>query len=129
MTVAFHGHSDVNHPNEFAKPESFEQALAMSKRFAINLDIGHFTAANYDAVEFIKEHHDHILVLHLKDRKRNQGPNVPWGQGDTPIKPVLQLLKNERYPDARVHRVRIRRTTDSVTEVKKCFQYCKDALA
>jgi len=128
MTVAYHGHSDVKSPNEFAKPESFEQALAMSKRFAINLDIGHFTAANYDAVEFIKQHHDHILVLHLKDRKRNQGPNVPWGQGDTPIKPVLELLKTERYP-MRAFIEYEYNGADSVTEVKKCFQYCKDALA
>jgi sugar phosphate isomerase/epimerase len=128
MTVAYHGHSDVKSPNEFAKPESFEQALAMSKRFAINLDIGHFTAANYDAVEFIKQHHDHILVLHLKDRKRNQGPNVPWGQGDTPIKPVLELLKKERYP-MRAFIEYEYNGPDSVTEVKKCFQYCKDALA
>jgi sugar phosphate isomerase/epimerase len=128
MTVAYHGHSDVAHPNEFAKPESFEQALAMSKRFAINLDIGHFTAANYDAVEFIKQHHDHIVLLHLKDRKRNQGPNVPWGQGDTPIKPVLQLLKTERYP-MRAFIEYEYNGTDSVAEVKKCFQYCKDALA
>lgn len=128
MTVAYHGHSNVKDPNEFARPESFEQALAMSKRFAINLDIGHFTAANYDPVEFIKRRHDHILVLHLKDRKRNQGPNVPWGQGDTPIKPVLQLLKTERYP-MRAFIEYEYNGPDSVAEVKKCVQYCKDALA
>jgi len=128
MTVAFHGHSNVTDPNEFAKPESFEQALAMSKRFAINLDIGHFTAANYDAVDFIQKHHEHILLLHLKDRKRNQGPNVPWGQGDTPIKPVLQLLKTQRYP-MRAFIEYEYNGADSVAEVKKCVQYCKAALA
>ena len=41
MTVAFHGHSDVTDPNQFAKPESFAKAMAMSKQFAVNLDIGH----------------------------------------------------------------------------------------
>jgi sugar phosphate isomerase/epimerase len=128
VTVAFHNHSDVTHPNEFAKPESFAEALKMSKQFAINLDIGHFTAANYDAAGFIKEHHDRILVLHLKDRKKNQGDNLPWGQGDTPIKPVLQLLKKEKYP-IRAFIEYEYRGTDSITEVKKCFQFCKDALA
>src|SRR6185295_2058202 len=61
MTVAFHGHSNVKDPNQFAKPESFAAALKMSKNFAINLDIGHFTAANYDPVEFIKANHEKIL--------------------------------------------------------------------
>ena len=64
----------------------------------MNLDIGHFTAANYDAVAYIREHHDAITNLHIKDRKRNQGDNVPWGTGDTPIREVLQLLKKERWP-------------------------------
>jgi sugar phosphate isomerase/epimerase len=127
MMVAFHGHSDVKNPNEFAKPESFAEAMAMSKRFMVNLDIGHFTAANYDAVEYIKEHHDRIVVLHLKDRKRNQGPNVPWGEGDTPIKQVLQLLKKEKYP-MRAFIEYEYKGADSVAEVKKCYQFCRDAL-
>jgi sugar phosphate isomerase/epimerase len=129
MTVAFHGHSDIRDPNQFAKPESFAAAMAMSKRFSINLDIGHFTAANYDAVDFIKANHDRILVLHLKDRKRDQGANVPFGQGDTPIKEVLQLLKKEKYPIRAYIEYEYRGADDAVVEVKKCYQYCKDALA
>jgi sugar phosphate isomerase/epimerase len=129
IVVAFHGHSDTRDPNQFAKPESFAQALAISKQFAINLDIGHFEAANYDPLEYIKEHHDHILVLHLKDRKRNQGANTPWGQGDTPIKEVLQLLKKEKYPMRALIEYEYQGASDSVTEVKKCFEYCKQALA
>ena len=44
-----HGHSNISDPNEFATPESFAAAMKMSKYFKVNLDIGHFTAANYDA--------------------------------------------------------------------------------
>jgi len=129
MIVAFHGHSDVKDPNQFATPEAFAKALAMSKKYAINLDIGHFVATNYDPVEFIKAHHKDILVLHLKDRKRDQGPNTPWGEGDTPIKQVLQLLKKEKYPMRALIEYEYRGASDSVTEVKKCFEYCKEALA
>ena len=128
MTVAYHGHSDIRDPNQFAKPESFAAALAMSKQFAVNLDIGHFTAANYDAVAYIRENHGRIVILHLKDRKRDQGANVPWGQGDTPIKPVLQLLRDQKWPIRAYIEYEYRGADDSLTEVKKCFQYCKEAL-
>jgi len=127
MTIAFHGHSDVKNTNEFATPESFAQALSMSKRFAVNLDIGHFTAAGYDPVEYIQAHHDRIVVLHLKDRKKNQGDNVPWGQGDTPIKPVLKVLKEKKYP-IRAYIEYEYRGADSVVEVKKCYEFCKETL-
>jgi sugar phosphate isomerase/epimerase len=129
ISVAFHGHSDVRNPNEFAKPESFFQALEMSPRFAVNLDIGHFWAANYNPVEFIEQYHDRILVLHLKDRKKDQGPNVPWGQGDTPIKEVLQLLKQEKYPIRAYIEYEYPGKEDAVVEVKRCFDYCKQVLA
>jgi sugar phosphate isomerase/epimerase len=129
IIVAMHGHSDLKDPNQFAKPESFAQAMAMSKYFAVNLDIGHFTAAGYDAVDYIKNHHEHIMVLHLKDRKKDEGPNVPWGQGDTPIKAVLQLLRDKKYPIPAFIEYEYKGNDDAAVEVKRCFQYCKDALA
>src|SRR5689334_18086291 len=49
MVVAMHGHSRIDDPNEFASPDSFAAAMKMSKYFKVNLDIGHFTAANFDA--------------------------------------------------------------------------------
>jgi sugar phosphate isomerase/epimerase len=130
MTVAFHGHADVNDPNQFSKPESFAKAMAMSKRFAVNLDIGHFVAAGYDPLEYIRANHDKILILHLKDRKKNdQKANLPWGQGDTPIKQVLQLLRDKKWPIKAFIEYEYQGQDGAVTEVKKCFQYCQDALA
>lgn len=129
LTVAFHGHSDVGDPNQFAKPESFAAALGMSRHFAINLDIGHFTAANYDPAEYIRANHEKILVLHLKDRKRDQGANTSWGEGDTPIKAVLQLLQREKYPMRALIEYEYRGAADSVTEVRKCLDFCRAALA
>lgn len=128
ITVAMHGHSNLTDPNEFAKPESFAAALAMSKYFAVNLDIGHFFAAGYDPVAYIEQHHDRITNLHLKDRKKDNGPNVPWGEGDTPIKQVLQLLKTKRY-DIPANIEYEYRGEDAVAEVRRCFQYIKDTLA
>jgi sugar phosphate isomerase/epimerase len=127
--VAMHGHSNVQDPNEFASPESFSKALAMSKYFKVNLDIGHFTAANFDALAYIRENHDNITHLHMKDRKSNQGPNVPWGEGDTPIKQVLTLLKEKKYPIRAFVEYEYRGAGTPIDEVKKCMAYMRQALA
>jgi sugar phosphate isomerase/epimerase len=129
MVVAMHGHSDVSKAGEFASPESFAEAMKMSKYFKVNLDIGHFTAANFDAVAYIKAHHADITNVHLKDRKKNQGDNVPWGTGDTPIREVLQLLKAERWPIRAYIEYEHRGAGTPIEEVAKCFAYVKQALA
>jgi sugar phosphate isomerase/epimerase len=127
MVVAYHGHSNVTDPEEFATPESFATGMSYSKYHAVNLDIGHFTAANFDPVDYLKKNHSRITNLHLKDRKRNQGPNVPWGQGDTPIKEVLHVLRDNKW-DIPANIEYEYSGEDAVAEVAKCFQYCKDAL-
>ena len=95
---AWHPHAMVNDPNEVATPESMGKLLAISKQFAINLDIGHFTAGNNDAADFLRKHHDRITHIHIKDRKRNGGPNVALGTGDTPIKECLTLIRDNKWP-------------------------------
>jgi sugar phosphate isomerase/epimerase len=128
ITVAMHNHANLKDPNEFATPESFAAAIAQSKYFAINLDIGHFVAANFDPIDYIQKHHKKITNLHLKDRKKDQGDNVPWGEGDTPIKEVLQLLKTNKY-DIPVNIEYEYKGADPVVEVRKCHEFVKAALA
>lgn len=138
MPWGAHGHDDVKDPEQFATPETFAKVMAMGKYMWVNLDIGHFTAAGYDAVAFIKENYARITNLHLKDRKKsppgNQTPipqnNWPWGEGDTPINGVLQLLKKEKYdiPANIEYEYNAHATADTVTEVARCFDYAKNAL-
>ena len=128
MVVAVHNHSNISDPNEFARPESFASATALSPFVKINLDIGHFTAANYDPVAYLREHHASISNLHLKDRRRNQGDNVPWGTGDTPIQEVLQLLQRERWPIRAHLEYEYRGSGSPVDEVTRCYDYVKQAL-
>ena len=129
MIVSVHGHSAVKDPNEFSTPATFAAALAMSEYFRVNLDIGHLTAANEDPVAYIEERHDRITNLHLKDRKRNDGPNTRWGQGDTPIRQVLELLKAKKYPIPAHIEYEYDGRDGDVAEVRKCFDYVKAALA
>ena len=129
MVVAMHNHSNIKDPNEFARPESFAAAMQLSRLFKVNLDIGHFTAANFDAVAYIREHHDRITNLHLKDRKRDQGDNMPWGQGDTPMREVLQLLKQQKWPIAAYLEYEYKGAGSPVDEVKKGLEFVRQALA
>lgn len=128
MVVGMHGHSNIKDPNEFAKPETFVEAMKLSPYIAVNLDIGHYWAAGYDPVPFIEEHHARIVTLHIKDRKKNEGKNMPFGEGDTPIKEVLQLLKRKKY--AIPANIEYEYDGgDTVVEMRKCYDYCRRALA
>jgi len=131
LLVGYHGHDATNDPNQTATLESYKTLMAYGRYNGINLDIGHFTAAGYDALAFIKEHHHKITNLHIKDRKKDHGPNVAvWGTGDTPMKEVLQLLKKEKYPIPANLELEypIPEGSDIIAEAKKCLTYVKSCL-
>ncbi|HEY3886919.1 MAG TPA: TIM barrel protein, partial [Vicinamibacterales bacterium] len=114
---------------EFSGPNDFDQALAgRSKWMAINLDIGHFVAAGHDPLAFLDQHHGRIVSLHLKDRKLNDpAANLPFGEGTTPIVEVLQRLR-DRHWDIPANIEYEYKGGDTVAEVRRCFEYCKQAL-
>jgi sugar phosphate isomerase/epimerase len=128
ITVALHNHARID-PNEFATPDDFEKAMSGPgrERIAVNLDIGHYTAANFDAVAFLQKHHGRIVTLHIKDRKRDQGAVTPFGEGDAPIRQVLALLRDKRWPIPANIEYEYK-GADTVAEVKRCLEYCQRAL-
>lgn len=126
---AFHTHAEVNDPNEIASLESLDKLMRMSPEFRVCLDIGHFTAGNNDAVGYIREHHDRITHIHVKDRKRNGGPNVEWGTGDTPIKPCLTVIRDNGYPIYCLIEREFKGTETAIEETRKDLEYMKKALA
>jgi sugar phosphate isomerase/epimerase len=126
LMVGFHNHSDLKNPDEVATPESFAACMSHSKFHGVNLDIGHFTAANFDAIAYLDANHARITNLHLKDRGRDQGANVPWGQGAAPIREVLTLLRQKKY-DIPAN-IEFEYKGEAVAEVRKCFEFCKAVL-
>jgi sugar phosphate isomerase/epimerase len=119
MIVAMHGGST---------PQSLDAAMNLSQYFKANLDIGDVTAANLDAVAYIRQHHGDITHVHVKDRRKNQGESVPCGQGDAPIREVLQLLKREAWPIRAYVEADNAIERNPVDEVKRCLAYAKEAL-
>jgi sugar phosphate isomerase/epimerase len=131
LMVGYHGHTNVTSPEAFAKPESWEKAMSYSEYNGINLDLGHFTAANNTSpIPFMKKHADRITHVHIKDRQLSNGPNVPFGQGDTPIKEVLQLMKKEQYKFQGTieFEYRVPEGSDTLKEIAKCVEYCRGCL-
>lgn len=124
MIVGYHAHTQ-------ATPTLWDIALSQSDYNGINLDIGHYVAGTSSSpVDFILKNHKRITSLHIKDRKFHDGPNMPWGQGDTPIKEVLGLMKKNGYkfPATIEFEYNIPAGSDAVKEVIKCREYAKNAL-
>ena len=106
-----------------------DAALTLSPYFKVNVDVGEFTASHLDPVAYIREHHAEIASVHLTDCRRDGGGAVPWGQGDAPIREVLQLLKRERWPIRAYVEYEFRGPGTPIDEVKRCLAYAKQALA
>jgi len=126
IVIGFHNHTQLT-------PTTYDgEILTYGKHLGINLDIGHYVAGtNQSPLPLIEKHCDRILSLHLKDRKENNGPNLPFGQGDTPVAEVLQYMKKNRlsFPADIELEYEVPKDSDAVREVTKCVQFCKQALA
>lgn len=126
IMVGYHNHTQVN-------AHSWDTALAQSKWNGIQLDIGHYvTATNGSPVPFIQEHHERITSIHLKDRKyaTHGGANLPWGEGDTPIKQVLLLMRDQHYtfPAGIELEYKIPEGSTPEKEIERCIDYCRKVL-
>jgi sugar phosphate isomerase/epimerase len=123
--VGYHAHTQ-------AHLTFWDEAFSQSPYNGANIDIGHYVAGSSQSpIPFIEKHHARITSMHLKDRKTNNGPNTPWGQGDTPIKEVLQLMKKEKhtYPATIELEYNTPPGSTVMAELAKCVQYAKNALA
>ena len=125
--VAFH-----NHTNNYPVMDKTDPILSYGQYIGFNFDVGHYFAGTkgLSPIPVIEKYHDRIVSLHLKDRTADGG-NLPWGQGKTPIKEILQLMRKEKwtFPADIELEYKVPEGSNSVAEVAKCVQYCQEALA
>ena len=129
--IGYHAHTQ-------ATDTAWDEALAQSPYNSLNLDCGHYIAAGGNNTKesllaLIEAKNDRITSMHLKDRKNktNGGENMPWGQGDTPIKEILNLLKTKKYkiPVSIELEYNIPTDSNAVKEVSKCIAFAKNILS
>ncbi len=124
--IGFHNHTQL-------KPDTYDgKILTYGNYLGINLDIGHYVAGtNHSPLPLIEKFKNRIISLHIKDRKVNNGPNMPLGQGDTPVALVLQYMKRNKlaFPADIELEYRVPKDSDAIKEVTKCVEFCKKSLA
>jgi sugar phosphate isomerase/epimerase len=121
--VALHNHLPIT-------PALWEEAFSHSPYIAANVDIGHFLAGNQmSPIPFIEKHHARIPHIHVKD-KTLANVNVEFGQGDTPVRDVLRLIRDRKWPiDAVIeYEIKLPQTADRIAEIRKAIAYCRDSL-
>jgi|TARA_B110000263_G_scaffold237652_1_gene238127 sugar phosphate isomerase/epimerase len=124
--VGYHGHMQ-------SSPTLWNTSVSQSNYNRLNLDLGHYTAAEVgDPLQIIKDKSDKIVSMHLKDRKKlsNGGENKIWGQGDTPIKEAVQLIKDNGYSFFVTIELEydIPEGSNEIKEVKNCVAYIQNAM-
>jgi sugar phosphate isomerase/epimerase len=124
LMVGYHGHASTT-------PAHWESAFAQARHNGANLDLGHFVAGNNTSpVPFLIKHHARITHVHVKDRKLKEGPNVPFGEGDTPISEALRAIRDNKWPiQATIEfEYPVPPGSDRMAELAKCLEYCRQAL-
>jgi len=124
--VVFH-----NHTGNVPVMDKPDPILEYGEYIGYNFDVGHYVAgAKKSPIPVIEKYHDRIVSLHLKDRTP-KGGNLPWGEGETPIKEILQLMRKEKwtFPADIELEYRVPKDSDAIKEVTKCREFCKAALA
>ena len=122
-----------DNPDGMVYERNIVEAFDHSPFIGATLDTGHFTAYGGDVLSFVRNYHDRILNLHLKDRLRRaedrNDENTPeWGKGDAPIVETLQLMRDQGYAFPACIEYEYRGTGTTVEEVQKCLDYARDAL-
>lgn len=126
----FHNHAQPGDPNF-----SFDKVLNYGPYLMLNFDAGHyFGATGLHPNGLIERLHDRIASVHIKDKTgpkaSEPNKNKPFGQGETPVVEILQLIQKNNWPitcDIELEYT-VPENSNAVKEVTKCVDYCQAAL-
>ena len=130
VMVGFHDHPrQKNNPNY--KMWNPEYILSVVKdrdaRIGSCADIGHWVRSGVKPVDALRTLHGHIISSHLKDLNEfgvDGAHDVPYGQGVSGVKEVLDELKAQHF-EGNISVEYEYHWTTSVPEIKQCIDFVR----
>lgn len=132
-----HGMFAAYHAHEQATITAWDDVIAQSPGNAVNIDCGHYYAGTgLSPIPALEKYAKmgRIASAHLKDRTPSKpgtpGANLPWGQGSTPIKEILEAAQKNKwkFPFSVELEYQVPSDSNAVIEVKKCVEFCRKSL-
>ena len=129
MFAAYHTHGQ-------GSMTCFDEAFGISKASMANIDLGHMLTnpnAGGTPMDFLNKFHGRTSSVHIKDRTTaaHCSLNLPWGNGETPLKEILELISRNKWPIPASMELEyeIPEGSDAVKECARCLEYCRKILA
>jgi sugar phosphate isomerase/epimerase len=121
IKLAIHNHGLAS---TYGNPETVKKVLdSRDKRIGVCLDVGHLTAAGFDAAKTFREYNGRVYDIHLKDKKtetvdgKKSESDVVNGTGDANYKGLFTELAKSHWSGV------LAIETDSDTFAKDPAQY------
>lgn len=137
MLAVFHQHAQYS----TMTTDEIDRLLALSPANRLNWDCGHYYGYGFedstglDLIQFLDRYNEKIFTIHLKDKnsptnETEPGANQVWGQGETPLRQLLQHVR-DNYPDKYLDielEYQIAPWSDAVKETAKCIRHAREIL-
>lgn len=117
--------------------QGYDTYLKYSPNIMINFDAGHyFGCTGNDPCDIIREYHDRIISIHVKDKTSPQHGNrsKPWGEGETPLPQLFDLVASHAgrkcwpiHCDIELE-YRVPEGSSPVEEVARCLYYARSYI-
>lgn len=133
LYLIFHNHFQAVKRNW----RGYDTYLKYSGRIMINFDAGHyFGCTGNNPCDIIREYHDRIVSIHVKDKTspRHGNRNMPWGKGETPLPQLFDLVaSNAGRKGWPVHcdielEYPVPEGSTPVDEVARCMEYARTCI-
>ncbi|MCD6392694.1 MAG: DUF1080 domain-containing protein [Planctomycetes bacterium] len=118
INVAIHNHPK---PSHYWNPDTvLKVCKGRSERIGACADTGHWVRSGLDPLECLKKLKGRIISLHFKELQ--DGHDVPWGQGQNHVEPMLKELHSQGFEGAFSIEYEYN-WQNSVPEIRQCVTY------
>jgi hypothetical protein len=126
-----HGVTIAFHAADGGDPADVETALGYSPFIGADVDLGQWLVAGHGSpVAFLARHADRIALVRLTDRRTSDGALTWFGEGESPIREVLDALRTHAWPFPAVVEIGydLASEAEQMREVGRAVRLCRDQV-